>query len=327
MSADLPRVVFMGTPDFAVESLKRIYEAGIKVVGVITAPDKPAGRGKKIQASPVKIFAREIGIKPILQPLNLKSHEFIEELKTLEADLQVVVAFRMLPEIVWTMPPLGTVNLHASLLPDYRGAAPINWVIINGEKKTGVTTFFIEKEIDTGKIIYSEKVEIGPNTTAGELHDTLMHVGADLLVKTIQAIIRNDYPSISQSSINQGHEHKPAPKIFKEDCRIKWTRDARTIHNFIRGLSPYPAAWTELIHDDNIIPLKIFRANYDIEIHNIPLGSIITDGSKYLKVAVNDGFINILELQQAGKNRMHIHEFLNGFQEIRDLKIQMANEY
>lgn len=327
MSSDLLRIIFMGTPDFAVESLRRLTESGMNIVGVITAPDKPSGRGKKIQSPPVKNFAREARIKNILQPANLKSPEFLEQLKALEADLQVVVAFRMLPEVIWDMPPLGTINLHASLLPDYRGAAPINWVIINGEKKTGVTTFFIEKEIDTGKVIYTEKVEIGPDTTAGELHDTLMHVGADLLIKTIQAIVRDDFPAIAQSSINHGHELKPAPKIFKEDCRIKWTQDSRTIHNFIRGLSPYPTAWTELTDGENTILLKIFKANYTIEIHNTPVGQIITDGNKFLKVAVQDGYINILELQQAGKRHLDIKEFLHGFQGLDNFKIISTIDY
>lgn len=327
MSAEILRVVFMGTPDFAVESLKRIIEAGINIVGVITAPDKPAGRGNKIHSSPVKIFAREAGIKNILQPTNLKSPDFINELEALKADLQVVVAFRMLPEVVWSMPPLGTINLHASLLPDYRGAAPINWAIINGEKKTGVTTFFIEKEIDTGKIIYSEKADIGPDTTAGELHDTLMNLGADLLVKTINAITSKEYPITAQSNINHAHELKPAPKIFKEDCKIKWTRDARIIHNFIRGLSPYPAAWTEISHEESIIPVKIFKATYSIEIHNTPIGHILTDDRKSLKVAVHDGYIHLLELQQAGKKRLKTEEFLRGFQGSNPFSISLSGEY
>lgn len=327
MNSDILRIVFMGTPDFAVESLKRLAESGMKIVGVITAPDKPSGRGKHIQSSPVKDFAREAGIKNILQPTNLKSPEFIEELKDLKADLQVVVAFRMLPEVVWSMPPLGTINLHASLLPDYRGAAPINWAIINGEKKTGVTTFFIEKEIDTGKIIFNEKVEIGPDTTAGELHDRLMIVGANLLIKTINAIARNEYPSIPQSEINNGHEPKTAPKIFKDDCKITWTQDATIIHNFIRGLSPYPAAWTEIANGKQTISLKIYRANYSIEIHNTPIGHIVTDGNTHLKVAVHDGYVNILELQQAGKRRLTIQEFLRGFQVSDDFRIELAGEY
>lgn len=327
MNPDILRIVFMGTPDFAVESLRRLTESGMNVVGVVTAPDKPSGRGKKIQSSPVKDFAREAGIKNILQPTNLKSSEFLEELKALEADLQVVVAFRMLPEVVWDMPPQGTINLHASLLPNYRGAAPINWAIINGEKKTGVTTFFIEKEIDTGKIIFNKKVEIGPDTTAGELHDTLMIAGANLLIKTVDAIARKENPSLPQSNINHGSELKPAPKIFKEDCKIKWTRDARIIHNFIRGLSPYPTAWTELLYGDNQIPVKIFKANYSIEIHNFPIGNIVIVEGNHLKVAVHDGFINILELQQAGKKRLAIEEFLRGFQGSDNFRIELSGEY
>ncbi len=327
MNSGILRIVFMGTPDFAVESLKRITESGMNVVGVITAPDKPSGRGKKIHSSPIKIYAREAGIKNILQPTNLKSPEFIEELEALQADLQVVVAFRMLPEIVWDMPRLGTINLHASLLPDYRGAAPINWAVINGEKKTGVTTFFIEKEIDTGKIIFDEKVEIGPDTTAGELHDKLMVVGAKLLLKTVRAIVQGEYPAIPQSKINHGHEPKRAPKIFKEDCKIKWTQDTRKIHNFIRGLSPYPTAWTEISNVDHCIVLKIFKASYSIEIHNFPIGQIFLEGNKSFKIAVHDGFIHIIELQQAGKKRLGIEEFLHGLQGIHEYKILLAGEY
>jgi methionyl-tRNA formyltransferase len=327
MNPDSFRIVFMGTPDFAVESLKRLIESGMHIIGVVTTPDKPSGRGKKIQPPPVKIVAREVGIKNILQPTNLKSPEFLEELKSLQADLQVVVAFRMLPEEVWDMPPKGTINLHASLLPDYRGAAPINWSIINGEKKTGVTTFFIEKEIDTGNIIYNKKVEIGPDTTAGELHDTLMVEGAELLLRTIKAIARGEHPSIAQSEINHGHPIKLAPKIFKEDCKINWNQDCRTIHNFIRGLSPYPAAWTEIFNDESSVTLKIFRAKYTLDIHNLPMGKLITNGSRYLQVAVQDGLIDILELQQAGKNRHSIEEFLRGFQGIDSYHIHLASEY
>jgi methionyl-tRNA formyltransferase len=327
MHSESLRIVFMGTPDFAVESLRKLTESGINVVGVITAPDKPSGRGKKIQPPPVKVFAREAGIQNILQPEKLKAPEFLEELKALGADLQVVVAFRMLPEEVWAMPPKGTINLHASLLPDYRGAAPINWAIINGEKKTGVTTFFIEKDIDTGNIIFDEKVEIGPDITAGELHDTLMLTGADLLLKTVRAIAGGQYPTIPQSEINHGHVPRTAPKIFKEDCKIRWNQDTRVLHNFIRGLSPYPAAWTEIIHEENTIPLKIFRADYTIEIHHMPIGHVLTDGNTYLKVAVHDGYINILELQQAGKKRMRIEEFLHGFQGNLDYRIQLSQEY
>ena len=327
MNSGILRVVFMGTPDFAVESLRRITESGMNVVAVITAPDKPSGRGKKIHSSPVIIFARESGIKNILQPTNLKSPEFLEELEALQADLQVVVAFRMLPEFVWAMPSLGTINLHASLLPDYRGAAPINWAVINGEKKTGVTTFFIEKEIDTGKIIFDEKVDIGPDTTAGELHDTLMMAGAGLLVKTIRAIATNENPTIPQSDMKQGGELKKAPKIFKEDCKIKWTQDARNIHNFIRGLSPYPTAWTEILHGEHPIPVKLFKANYSIEIHNTPIGKVLSDGGTNLQVAVHDGYINILELQQAGKRRMPVEDFLRGIQGADELRIELTDEY
>lgn len=310
------RIVFMGTPDFAVESLKALVDSGQNIVGVITAPDRPAGRGKQIQSSPVKKFADDAGIKPILQPPNLKSAVFIDELKTLNADIQIVVAFRMLPEIVWAMPQKGTVNIHASLLPDYRGAAPINWAIINGESETGVTSFFIEKEIDTGKIILQEKVPIDPDTTAGELHDILMITGAKLLVKTIEAIAADNYHSISQDISLINSELHPAPKIFKEDCKINWNDKGEKIHDFIRGLSPCPAAWTVLSDGKTSLPLKIYNSRFEAGDHKLETGSIHSDNSKYLKIAIQDGFIEIQRLQLAGKKQMAIEEFLRGFKNI-----------
>lgn len=307
----------MGTPEFAAETLKKIIKEGHDVVGVITAPDKPAGRGLKLKESEVKIVALENNLK-ILQPTNLKDETFINELKSLNADLQIVVAFRMLPEVVWSMPKFGTINLHASILPQYRGAAPINWAIINGEKETGVTTFFIEKEIDTGKIIHTQKVEIDINDNAGLLHDKLMKVGAELIHRTILSLENDEIDAIPQTDISKDLVLKPAPKIFKEDCIINWKKDAKSIYNFIRGLSPYPAAWTELqVNSDKVVQFKIFKA--EIANENSSL-NIITDNKTYLKVKSDDGYINILELQQSGKKRLTIKEFLMGFNISDDMK-------
>lgn len=304
----------MGTPKFAVASLEALLDNGFDVVGVITSPDKPAGRGKKLTESEVKVFAVSKGL-PVLQPTNLKSPEFIDELKSLNANLGIVVAFRMLPEIVWAMPEYGTFNLHASLLPDYRGAAPINRAIINGEKETGVTTFFLKQEIDTGAIIYQEKTPIHPNETAGELHDRLMTIGANLVIKTMKAIQDNDYPQISQLSLITSEKIiKPAPKIFKADCQINWDNNAEVINNMIRGLSPYPAAISNLeSNSGERIQIKIFKAT----IENCPNfnqpGEIEFFGKERLEVWVKNGKIIIDELQMEGKRRMKIKEFLNGF--------------
>lgn len=310
------RVVYMGTPDFAVAPLEALLNAGINVVGVVTNPDKPAGRGQKTQEAAVKKYAAEKGLK-ILQPEKFRNEEFLAELKSLEADLQVVVAFKMLPEVVWNMPKFGTLNLHASLLPQYRGAAPINWAIINGDKETGVSTFLLKHEIDTGNIIFQEKTEIGENDNAEIIHDKLMNIGADLVVKTVKAIEANDYPQIPQESI-AANELKSAPKIFKEDCKIDWTKNINSIHNLIRGLSPYPASWTELIPNEEgkKIGLKVFATEKIIENHDKEIGSLHTDGKTYLKVAVKGGFLSITMLQQAGKKRMKIEDFLRGFQQI-----------
>jgi methionyl-tRNA formyltransferase len=274
------------------------------VVGVVTAADKPAGRGQKLQESAVKQYAVAKGI-PVLQPLKLKDPDFIEALRALRADLQVVVAFRMLPEVVWDMPARGTINLHGSLLPQYRGAAPINHVIINGEKESGVTTFFLKHEIDTGDVIFSERVEIRPDETAGELHDELMHVGAGLLVKTVTAIASGDYKEQPQP---QSGELKHAPKIFKEDCLIDWNQPARKVYNLIRGLSPYPAAFTKL--NDKV--LKIFKAELEDQEPGISVGAFLSDGKTYLKFAAKDGFIKLTDLQYEGKKRMSVEEFLRG---------------
>lgn len=294
----------MGTPDFAVASLNALVQAGCNIVAVVTAPDKPAGRGQKLSESAVKKYAAEKNLH-ILQPTKLKDPEFIAELQGLKADLQVVVAFRMLPEIVWNMPPKGTINLHASLLPQYRGAAPINHAIINGEKESGVTTFFLKHEIDTGDIIFAEKVSIANTDTAGDLHDNLMQVGANLLVKTVKAIENNNYTEIPQT---QSDDLKHAPKIFKEHCKIHWNNLAHTIYNLIRGLSPYPTAFTEL----NGKGLKIFKAEIEEKEPAITPGAFLTDGKTYLKFAAKDHFIKVLDVQYEGKKRMLIEDFLRG---------------
>jgi methionyl-tRNA formyltransferase len=298
------RLVFMGTPDFAVASLNALMEAGFEVVGVVTAADKPAGRGQKLQESAVKQYAVAKGLK-VLQPLKLKDPEFIEELKSLHADLQVVVAFRMLPEMVWNMPPKGTINLHASLLPHYRGAAPINHAIINGETESGVTTFFLKHEIDTGDVIFSEKVTISSEDTAGDLHDKLMNVGAGLLVKTVQAIADGNYTEQPQL---QSDELKHAPKIFKEHCLIDWNQPGQSIYNLIRGLSPYPTAFTKL----NDKTLKVFKAELEEKETGLAPGAFLSDGKTYLKFATKDGFIKLTDLQYEGKKRMQVDEFLRG---------------
>jgi len=298
------KIVFMGTPDFAVASLDALVQAKFDVVAVVTAPDKPAGRGQKINESAVKKYAVEKSI-PVLQPEKLKNPEFLAALKSYQADLQVVVAFRMLPEVVWNMPPKGTINLHGSLLPQYRGAAPINHAIINGEKESGVTTFFLTHEIDTGDIILSDRTPIGDDETAGELHDKLMVIGANLLVKTVTAISNGDFTEQPQP---QSNELKHAPKIFKEDCKIDWNNSSAMIHNLIRGLSPYPTAFT-LLNDKT---LKIFKAEPEEKEPGIAAGGFLTDGKTYLKFATKDGFIRLLDIQFEGKKRMLIEDFLRG---------------
>ncbi|MES2418751.1 MAG: methionyl-tRNA formyltransferase [Bacteroidota bacterium] len=298
------KIIFMGTPEFAVASLAALIQANLEVIAVVTAPDKPAGRGQKLGESAVKKYAIEKGIK-ILQPVKLKDPDFLAELKSLQADLQVVVAFRMLPEIVWNMPPKGTINLHGSLLPQYRGAAPINHVIINGEKETGVTTFFLKQEIDTGDVIFTDKLTINDNETAGSLHDKLMVKGADLLVKTVKAIQANDYKEVPQL---QSNELKPAPKIFKDFCKIDWNQPNQKVYHLIRGLSPYPTAFTTL----NDKTLKIFTAEPEDKTPDIPAGTFLTDKKTYLKFATKNGFIKLKEIQYEGKKRMLIDEFLRG---------------
>lgn len=298
------RIIFMGTPEFAVPSLEILVENKFLVVAVITAPDKPQGRGQKLTYSPVKECASNHNI-PILQPTNLKSPEFLEELKNYNANLQIVVAFRMLPEVVWAMPALGTFNLHASLLPQYRGAAPINWAIINGEKETGATTFFLKHEIDTGSIIFQEKEPISDTDDVGSLYERLMHKGAKLVLKTVRAIEKGDYPSIPQ--VAQG-ESKHAPKIFKETCQINWDQPSASIRNFVRGLSPYPSAWSVL----NGKTFKVYRCSLANTNNHAATGEIQTDNKTYLHVKSKDGWIAIDELQPEGKKRMTVSDFFRG---------------
>ncbi|QEC58487.1 methionyl-tRNA formyltransferase [Flavisolibacter ginsenosidimutans] len=300
----------MGTPEFAVASLNALVNAGCNVIGVITAPDKPAGRGMKLQQSAVKQYAVEKGLR-ILQPEKLKNQEFLEELKSLQADLQVVVAFRMLPEVVWNMPRMGTVNVHGSLLPQYRGAAPINWAIINGEGETGVTTFKLKHEIDTGDILLQERMPIGENETAGELHDRMKELGAQLLLKTVQGIAEGTLHETPQSSVishlPSGVKH--APKIFTETCRIDWNKPLEDVHNLIRGLSPFPGAFTTL----NGKTMKIYRCEKEAVQPSITTGELATDGKTFLKFACVNGYVLVKELQLEGKKRMGVEEFLRGF--------------
>ncbi|MGB5818881.1 MAG: methionyl-tRNA formyltransferase [Saonia sp.] len=301
------RIVFMGTPDFAVATLDALVQNSYTIVGVITAPDRPAGRGRKLQESAVKQYAVAKAIK-VLQPTNLKDNVFLEQLKSLSANLHIVVAFRMLPKVVWDMPKYGTFNLHASLLPNYRGAAPINWAIMNGETETGVSTFFIDDKIDTGEIILQEKAEILFDDTAGSLHDRLMHLGAKLVLSTVKQIENQKVVRKKQKDIK---ELKSAYKIHKDTCNIDWERPMDDIYNHIRGLSPYPTAWTTLYNGDESIFLKVYTAIMEKEKHTLPIGTILFD-KKELKVAVRDGYINLVEIQLPGKRRMTAQEVLNG---------------
>lgn len=303
------RILFMGTPDFAVTTLAKLVENEYNIVGVVTAPDKPAGRGRKLKASPVKVFASQNNLR-ILQPANLKEASFIADLKKIGANLQVVVAFRMLPKVVWQMPEYGTFNLHASLLPNYRGAAPINWAIINGESATGVTTFFIDEKIDTGAIILQEKVRIEAEDTAGTLHDKLMIKGAELVLKTVE-LIQEDKAKSHIQEVPEGYELQSANKINKDTCRIDWNRPMSSIQNLIRGLSPYPAAWTIIFDDKEEIHLKIYASRAEQEEHLLTNGTLVLN-KKELKVAVTGGFIFLVEIQLAGKRRMNIKDALNG---------------
>jgi methionyl-tRNA formyltransferase len=304
----------MGTPDFAVESLRCLVEGGYNIVGVITMPDKPAGRGHKLQYSPVKQYALDHNLT-LLQPERLKDEAFIRQLRDLRADLQIVVAFRMLPEVVWSMPRFGTFNLHASLLPQYRGAAPINWAVINGDTETGITTFFLKHEIDTGEVIQQERVPIADTDNVGDVHDKLMTLGGRLVVETVDAIIAGTVRSIPQEQMSAPDEElRPAPKIFKETCHIDWSQPAKRVYDFVRGLSPYPAAWTRLYNaSGEEVVVKVFETEKLPALHSHPVGTQLTDGKHYLRIAVPDGYVGIKSLQLPGKKRLAIEELLRGY--------------
>lgn len=325
MTKEELRIVYMGTPDFAVESLKALVEGGYNVVGVVTMPDKPIGRhGSVLQASPVKQYAIEKGLK-VLQPVKLKDEAFVEELRSLNADLQIVVAFRMLPEVVWNMPRLGTFNLHASLLPQYRGAAPINWAVINGDTETGITTFFLQHEIDTGRVIQQVKVPISDTDNVGDVHDRLMMLGGQLVVETVDNIINGTVTSVEQDDmLAEGEDLRPAPKIFHDTCRIDWKgMNMKQIYDFIRGLSPYPAAWTELVNGDKVLSVKIFEAEkIPADSSQYNRGAILTDGKSEVKVAVDGGYVRVKTMQIAGKKKMQTEEFLRGYKFADDAVFQ-----
>jgi methionyl-tRNA formyltransferase len=314
MALSTLRIVFMGTPEFAVASLNALLKTGYNIVGVVTAPDKPAGRGMKLNESAVKKYATEHGFK-ILQPEKLKNPEFIEELRSLQADLQIVVAFRMLPEVIWNMPPMGTINLHGSLLPQYRGAAPINWAVINGEKETGVTTFKLKQEIDTGDILLQESFPIGENDTAGEVHDKMKEIGAQLLVKTVQEVIDGTLVEKPQAAVDgqqsTGNEQllHHAPKIHTDTCRIDWSQPVENIFNLIRGLSPYPAAFTIV----NEKMFRIFKSKKELTAPKITEGEYETDGKTFLKFACFNGYLHLIEVQLEGKKKITIEDFLRGY--------------
>lgn len=320
MTKEELRIVYMGTPDFAVESLRCLVEGGYNVVGVVTMPDKAIGRHQnELQPSPVKKYAVEQGLK-VLQPEKLKAPEFIQELQSLQADLQIVVAFRMLPEVVWNMPRFGTFNLHASLLPQYRGAAPINWAIINGDTETGITTFFLEHEIDTGNIIQRVSVPILDTDNAEDVHDKLMVLGGRLVIETVNNIIAGKVESTPQKELQSSEELRPAPKIFKETCRINWEKGVKGCYDFVRGLSPYPAAWTELHNNDKTLTLKIYKTHKEIASPTESIGTLVVNQNT-LKVALEDGYLYIDELQLAGKKRMKTEDFLRGFRLAEEARV------
>lgn len=308
------RIIYMGTPEFAVESLKRLVEGGYNVVAVITMPDKPMGRhGSVLQPSPVKQYAVSQGLN-VLQPEKLKDEAFVRELRALNADLQIVVAFRMLPEVVWSMPPMGTFNLHASLLPQYRGAAPINWAVMNGDTETGITTFFLKHEIDTGEIIDQVRVPIADTDNVETVYNRLMHLGGDLVVKTVDAILNGTVTTTPQEALATDEPLRPAPKIFKDTCRIDWSKGVKGVYDFVRGLSPYPAAWTELrVGETAPVVLKVYTTEKEFVRHEQATGTLDTDGKTYLRVAVPDGYVRLSSLQLAGKKRMDVADFLRGF--------------
>ena len=316
------RIVYMGTPDFAVEALRCLVEGGYNVVGVITMPDKPAGRGHKIQFSPVKQYALEHNL-PLLQPEKLKDGEFLDALRAWKADLQIVVAFRMLPEVVWNMPRLGTFNLHASLLPQYRGAAPINWAVINGDTETGITTFFLKHEIDTGEVIQQVRVPIADTDDVGIVHDKLMTLGGRLVVETVEAILNGTVKRVPQEEMAVAGELRPAPKIFKETCRIDWNQPVKRVYDFVRGLSPYPAAWTELVQPGGgTVVVKIFETEKVETPHSLAPGTLQTDGKTYIRVAAADGFVGIRALQLPGKKRLKTDELLRGFRLTEEFRMK-----
>lgn len=320
MNAKELRIVFMGTPEFAVPSLKALVEGGYNVVAVVTTPDKPAGRGRQLHESDVKIAARELGL-PILQPEKLRDEEFVAAMQALKPDLGIVIAFRMLPEVIWAMPRLGTFNLHASLLPEYRGAAPINWAIINGEQETGVTTFLLNHEIDKGAIIGQLREQIAPEDTIGTLYDRLMHKGVGLVIDTVEKLATGEISPIEQQHIDES-TLKPAPKIFKEDCLVDWSKSGRRIVDFVRGLSPYPAAWGRMQRGEEELTVKLFRVSFKEADHGEAVGSIRTDWREELEVACKDGWIRIHELQVAGKRRMTTHDLLLGFRQIESYEFR-----
>jgi methionyl-tRNA formyltransferase len=320
MEAKKMRIVFMGTPEFASTSLRRLVAEGYNIVAVVTTPDKPAGRGQKLHESDVKLTAKELGL-PILQPEKLRDEEFLASLKALDVDLGIVIAFRMLPEVVWAMPRYGTFNLHASLLPEYRGAAPINWAIINGDTRTGVTTFLLNHEIDKGAIIEQEPVDILPEDNIGTLYDKLMYVGADLVLRTVDKIAEGGYTTIEQMGVDES-TLRPAPKIFKEDGRIDWSRGVVDIQNLVRGLSPYPAAWSPIFKSgEECGSLKIFATHVEPATMSVAPGSVKSDGKSYVAVAAADGWVYLDEVQMAGKRRMAIKDLLLGWRDVESVTL------
>lgn len=319
MEAKSLRIVFMGTPEFAATSLRKLVEEGYNIVAVVTTPDKPAGRGQKMHKSDVKVVAEELGL-PILQPEKLRDEEFLAALRSYNPDLGVVIAFRMLPEVVWAMPKLGTFNLHASLLPEYRGAAPINWAIINGDSRTGVTTFLLNHEIDKGAIIEQTAVDILPEDNIGTLYDKLMYVGSELVTNTVDKLASGDYTTTEQMHIDE-NTLRPAPKIFKDDCRIEWTKSAESIHNLVRGLSPYPAAWTPLYKDNaECGSMKIFTTHFEVCNTNAAPGTIRTDSKSYIAIACADGWLYVDDVQLAGKKRLATKDLLLGWRDVATLR-------
>ena len=322
MTKEALRIVYLGTPEFAVESLKRLVDGGYNIVGVVTMPDKAIGRHQNVLSkSAVKVFAESHGL-PLLQPANLKDPEFVAQLKAWQADVQVVVAFRMLPEVVWAMPRFGTFNLHAALLPQYRGAAPINWAIINGERETGITTFFLQHEIDTGNVIQQVRVPIADTDTAGDIHDRLMLLGGDLVIETINKLIEGNIKVIPQEEMQTDEPLKPAPKLFKDNCKIDWNAGVKKCYDLIRGLSPYPAAWTTFVSGEKQQTLKIFFSEREFCTPAAPVGTIIIADKADLKVALSDGYLHLKEIQPAGKKRMPVADFLRGFRPFGNERVE-----